>query len=384
MKSRSLIAAAADLESLRTRWAGFRPDLVFCFCAPDIDLGRYAAVRVSTVFPGATVIGCSTAGEIGVGGASDGLVSLLGLSFGNTVVRAHRVPLDHHGRSAASGRLAGGLMLSDGSPAAVLPFIPGLGVDGSGVDGSAFVHGLRAALPAGTPMIGGMAADGRRFGRTFTILNGQVYTDQAVAVGLYGESLRVGTGSASGWTSFGPTRRVTGVDGPVLTTLDRKPALQLYCNYLGDKARELPSSGLLYPLAVVGEGDSACTGLIRSIMGVDWDAGTLTLAGALAPDSLVRLMHTDNQRLINGAQLAAEQVAAGSAGQAAVLLVSCVGRREMLGDDIDDEIEAVRTVFPAGTPIAGFYSYGEIGPHGRDRLSELHNQSMMIASFSEV
>jgi hypothetical protein len=379
MKSHSLIAAVADLESLRTRWAGFRPDLVFCFCAPDIDLGRYAAVRVSATFPGATVIGCSTAGEIGVGGASDGLVSMMGLSFGNTVVRAHRVPLDHHERSAASGRLLGGLMLSDGSPAAVLPFIPGVGVDGS-----AFVHGLRAALPAGTPMIGGMAADGRRFGRTFTILNGQVYTDQAVAVGLYGASLRVGTGSASGWTSFGPTRRVTGVDGPVLSTLDRKPALQLYCNYLGDKARELPSSGLLYPLAVVGEGDPACTGLIRSITGVDWDAGTLTLAGALAPDSFVRLMHADNQRLINGAQLAAEQVAAGSVGQAAMLLVSCVGRRDVLGDDIDDEIDAVRAVLPAGTPIAGFYSYGEIGPHGRDRLSELHNQSMTIASFSEV
>ena len=88
MKSRSLIAAAADLESLRTRWAGFRPDLVFCFCAPDIDLGRHAAARVSAAFPRAIVIGCSTAGEIGVDGACDGLVSLLGLSFGGTVVRA--------------------------------------------------------------------------------------------------------------------------------------------------------------------------------------------------------------------------------------------------------------------------------------------------------
>src|SRR3954447_20883735 len=56
------------------------------------------------------------------------------------------------------------------------------------------------------------------------------------------------------WTSFGPTRKVTEASGPVLSTLDRKPALQLYCNYLGDKARELPSSGLLYPLALVGEG----------------------------------------------------------------------------------------------------------------------------------
>jgi hypothetical protein len=177
---------------------------------------------------------------------------------------------------------------------------------------------------------------------------------------------------------------VTEAYGAVLSTLDRKPALQLYCNYLGDKARDLPSSAMLYPLALVGEGDPSHTGLIRSVMGVDWDAGTLTLAGALTPGSLVRLMHADNQRLIGGARLAAEQVLAGSGAQAAVLMVSCVGRRDVLGDEIDDEIEAVRSVFPASTPIAGFYSYGEIGPHGDNRLSELHNQSMTIASFSEV
>jgi len=379
MRSRSLIAAAADLDSLRTRWAGFRPDLVFCFCAPDIDLGRHAAMRVSASFPGAAVIGCSTGGEIGPEGASDGLVSLLGLAFDSVTVRMHRVPLDNHARSASAGHLLGDLLLSSGAPAAVLPFVPGLGVDGG-----TFVHGLRAALPVATPTIGGMAADGRRFGRTFTILGNQIHTDQAVAVGLYGKSLRIGAGSASGWTSFGPTRKVTEASGPVLSTLDRKPALQLYCNYLGDKARELPSSGLLYPLALVGEGDPSRTGLIRSIMGVDWDAGTLTLTGALAPGSLVRLMHADNQRLIDGAQLAAERVLASSGTGAAVLLVSCVGRREVLGDDIDDEIEAVRTVFPKDTPIAGFYSYGEIGPYGDDNSSELHNQSMTIASFSEV
>src|SRR3954470_19296733 len=74
MRSRSLVTSAADLESLRTCWADLTPDLVFCFCAPDLDLGRHAAARVSAAFPRATVIGCSTAGEIGVDGACDGLV----------------------------------------------------------------------------------------------------------------------------------------------------------------------------------------------------------------------------------------------------------------------------------------------------------------------
>ena len=104
MRSRSFTAAASDLESLRLQWAGFRADLVFCFCPPDLDLGRHVARRVSAAFPNATVIGCSTAGEIGVGGAGDGLVSLLGLDFDSTVVRTQRVALDSQARSGPAGQ----------------------------------------------------------------------------------------------------------------------------------------------------------------------------------------------------------------------------------------------------------------------------------------
>jgi hypothetical protein len=255
------------------------------------------------------------------------------------------------------------------------------------------VKGLRAVLDDTIPIGGGLAADGTRFGTTFTILGGEAGTDRLVAIGLYGDAIRVGTGSASGWMPFGAIRRVTRIEGHVLYALDRKPALQLYRNYLGDKTTELSSSGLLYPLALLNDGesgdgdwrsgDTAGNGLIRSILNIDWDTQGLVLAGELPLGGLVRLMHADNDSLIDGAVAAASQVLARSGPDAAVLLVSCVGRRGVMGDDVDDEIDAVRSVFPAGTSIAGFYSYGEIGPFGPDRCAELHNQSMTITSFSE-
>src|SRR4051812_29948729 len=124
MRARSLIAAAAGLDSLRTPLGGVRPGLGFCFFAPGIYLWRHAAMRVSASFPGAAVIGCSTGGEIGPEGASDGLVSLLGLAFDSVTVRTHRVPLDNHARSASAGHLLGDLLLSSSAPAAVLPFVP--------------------------------------------------------------------------------------------------------------------------------------------------------------------------------------------------------------------------------------------------------------------
>ena len=388
MKSRSALIHLGDLPSLCTAWADLAPTLIFCFCAPDLDLGHAAARHLSRAFTGAIIVGCSSAGEIGCEGARDGMISLLGLRFDRTTVRAVQVPLGGAACSHTAGRQAA-VQLGDGGAGpvtAVFALSPGLDVNGSSL-----VRGLRAglgdAVPVtgglAVPITGGLAADGPRFGQTFTILNDQVYTDRLVAVGFQGDAIRVGTGSASGWMPFGAPRRVTHIDGSVLHTLDRKPALQLYCDYLGDRANELPSSGLLYPFALLKEGECPDGGLIRSVLSIDWETQSVILAGELPMGGLVRLMHADNDSLIDGAIDAATQVLAQTGPDPAVLLVSCVGRRSVLGDDVDDEIDAVRSVFPGRTPIAGFYSYGEIGPFGADRCAELHNQTMTITSFSE-
>ena len=71
-----------------------------------------------------------------------------------------------------------------------------------------------------------------------------------VAVGLYGEHVKLGHGSKGGWDTFGPERIVTKSDGNVLYELDDKPALALYKEYLGDRAAGLPGSALLFPLAL--------------------------------------------------------------------------------------------------------------------------------------
>jgi hypothetical protein len=254
--------------------------------------------------------------------------------------------------------------------------------DGLKVNGSAFAHSLHACLPPGVSATGGLAADGDRFARTLVCFNGPGRPGRAVGIGLYGEALRLGYGSLGGWDSFGPTRTITKSRGNVLHELDGEPALALYKNYLGEHSAQLPGSALLFPLLLE---DAAGGGLVRSVLAVDEAAGSLTFAGDVPEGARARLMKANFDRLVDGACDSAHASASGLLGAEAQLaiLVSCVGRKLVLRQRVEEEIEAVREVLPQAV-LAGFYSYGELCPQGAARNCELHNQTMTITTLAEA
>lgn len=101
--------------------------------------------------------------------------------------------------------------------------------------------------------------------------------------------------------------------------------------------------------------------------------------------SFVCLMHADIDELIEGAEGAARDACIDdSAGDSAALLVSCVGRRIVMSDDVVEEVEVVKDILDENTSIAGFYSYGEISPFEITGKPELHNQTMTVAYITET
>lgn len=66
------------------------------------------------------------------------------------------------------------------------------------------------------------------------------------------------------------------------------------------------------------------------------------------------------------------------------ILISCVGRKLILQQRVEEELEGIRDVFGQQTVTTGFYSYGEISPAIPGAVCELHNQTMTITAFSEV
>ena len=101
--------------------------------------------------------------------------------------------------------------------------------------------------------------------------------------------------------------------------------------------------------------------------------------------SQARLMRANLDRLVDGASHAASGSAHGAADATATLAIaiSCVGRRLVLGERTEEEIEATLDVLPSGTQQIGFYSYGELCPHNGASCCELHNQTMTITTIGE-
>lgn len=356
--------------------AALQPQLVLAF--GSVDALKAAGEVIGKAFPGALRMGCSTAGEISQDGVGDGSLVVTALHFDSSrLMQASTVLQGMEDSHAAGVRLARQLPL-DGLRA-VLIFGQGVNINGSGV-----LSGMTEVIGTQVPITGGLAGDGGAFAQTWVLDGEGISSDRLTCVGLYGEDLTFSHGSFGGWSPFGPARKVTRSDHNVLFELDGEPALAVYKRYLGEHAKGLPASGLLFPFAMLGS-DHHEVGLIRTILGVDESAGSLTLAGDIDPDGYLKLMHANTDALVDGAEAAAEAAHEmhHNSGPGLALLVSCVGRKLVMGGRVDEEVEAVADVFGKGATLAGFYSYGEISPYSRAVECKLHNQTMTITYLSE-
>jgi len=159
--------------------------------------------------------------------------------------------------------------------------------------------------------------------------------------------------------------------------------LEVYKKYLGEHASGLPATGLLFPLSLrTGEGNR---GVVRTILSVNENEQSMTFAGDVPEGSFARLMKANFDRLIDGAVDAAKTSfkAIGSFSPDLAILISCVGRKMLLKQRTEEEVEGVRDILGEKTVLTGFYSYGEISPFAPSTRCELHNQTMTITVFAE-
>ncbi len=359
--------------------AAINPNLVLVFGAPVFFEHASFFRSLKQAFPASQVIGCSTAGEIRTDGVYDNSCVVTATRFDHTKLLVASTELSDMTDSAKAGRILAEELLHQGSPSAVIVF--GQGVK---INGSALIEGLSQVLGEQVPITGGLAGDNGAFTQTWTIGPDGVSNKVLVAIGLQGDRINFSHGSFGGWEPFGPARKVTRCAGNVLYELDGEPALEVYKRYLGDYAKDLPASGLLFPFAMLSENRDEI-GLIRTILGMSEADGSLVLAGAIVPDGYLKLMHASTDALVDGAESAAKAVQdmRQQAGVGLAILVSCIGRKLVMGDRVDEEVEAVAHVLGQETVLTGFYSNGEISPFAPGVSCKLHNQTMTITCLSE-
>jgi hypothetical protein len=351
--------------------------LVLIFGATKLIKNENNFVEIKNKYPKAIFIGCSTAGEIIGTNVNDDTLVATAVEFESSRLVSKCVSINSAEESYAKAK-----ELADSLPKDGLKHVFVLS-DGLGVNGSELVKGFRENLPDHIKVTGGLAGDGADFKETYVIGSDNKSSENIItALGFYGEKLEISYGSLGGWDSFGIERLVTKSHNNVLFELDRQPALELYKSFLGEHAAGLPASGLLFPLNLRTESDDIP--VVRTILAIDEDAQSLTFAGDIPEGSYVRLMKANFDRLIKGAEGAAEKTMEdNSSSPDLAILISCVGRKLVLKQMIEEEVESVREVLGESTQLCGFYSYGEISPFNKNAKCELHNQTMTITTFKE-
>lgn len=333
--------------------------------------------EIRIAYPAANILGCSTAGEICDVRVSDNSLVVTAVHFEHSSVRGASLQLNESTNSYQAGeKLAALLPKKDLIHVFVLS-------DGLRVNGSSLVSGLTEHLPQEVTVTGGLSGDGDKFQSTFVLWNDQANENLVAVLGIYGTQLKVGYASLGGWDSFGMDRVITKSKGNVLYELDGQSALDLYKKYLGEHAKTLPSSGLLFPLSLrTGPQE---TPVVRTILTVNETEGSMTFAGDVPEGSYARLMKANFDRLIDGAVDAAKTscMQHGTESPDLAILISCVGRKLVLKQRIEEEVEGVRSITGPKSVLTGFYSYGEISPFTSGAKCELHNQTMTITTFLE-
>jgi len=346
--------------------------LVLVFADTDFFHSPACYQELKEKFPDACIAGCSSSGSVQGSVISDGDVVVTAVRFEQCNVRLAVADVTE---GADIRMLASGLMneLIADDLKHVLVFSDGLMVNGSEL--ASGLNGL------GIPVTGGLAGDGVRFGKTWVMADSPARSGRVAAVGLYGDVV-VKSGCFAGWQDFGAERVVTKSSDNVVCEIDSQPALALYKKYLGELAKDLPSSGLRFPLNVRKNKDEQA--VIRTLLAVDEDAQSLTFAGDVPQGSLCKLMRTNLDRLIESAGMAVTASMPQSDAVAGLcLVVSCVGRRLVLGQLTEEELDIVREKLGEQTVLAGFYSYGELAPFNDILQCRLHNQTMTLTTFYE-
>ncbi len=333
--------------------------------------------EIKTNYPNAEIIGCTTSGEILDKEIYDNSICLTAVEFASSQVAVAMTSVDGHVMGQTVQQLLGQIPMDNLRYVLVL-------ADGQKINGTELVAELVQALPKDVLVTGGLAGDGERFQETIVWHNDVVAKEQILICGFYGENLGVAHGSKGGWDPFGPERLITRSEGNVLKTLDNKPALELYKKYLGEYAEQLPSSALLFPLSIKRKNqDQAIT---RTILNINEQDGSMIFAGDVPEGAKAQLMRANFERLIDGAETAAEhalEMVAKQADTGLIIMVSCVGRRLVLKQRAEEEVEAVYDLFGDRWQGTGFYSYGEISPILDGNDCELHNQTMTITAIFE-
>ena len=327
-------------------------------------------------YKNAEIVICSTSGQISDTSLIENKLVVTAIEFEKTKLKLFEFNISKERNLASfNSRIKHSLVNPDLNSILVLS-------EGSFVNGTELVQELESITDSKIPIYGGLAGDSVNFKKTMVGVNGNAKEGTIALIGFYGDALTLNFGCEGGWSDYGPEREVNQSDKNVVYQIGNRMALDLYKEYLGSYADELPGSALYFPLSM--KENSTASPVVRTILSIDETTKSMTFAGNIPQGAMVRLMKGNFDKLINAAYDAATDSTKKNKAPQLAFIVSCVGRKIVLDNRIEEELEAMKETFGPSTTLCGFYSYGEISPIVEHKACELHNQTITVVTFNEA
>jgi len=350
--------------------------LIICFGSTRFEDIKDGFENLISTYKKSKIIGCSTAGEIYDDLVYESSLSVVIMKFEKSIIKiCSKKCINSENSFEVGEKICNNLFNEELKSIFVLS-------DGLNINGSQITKGFNK-VSKNTIITGGLAGDGADFKKTWVLVDNKPVSNYITAVGLYGDNIHTAYANGGGWKKFGIDRMVTEAKNNILYKLDYEPALQVYKKYLGDKSENLPASGLLYPLMIKEEGYKESK--VRTILGINKQEQSITFAGDIPNGSEVMFMKATFDELVQGAKEAGDEIQRFDYKNknATCIVVSCIGRKLIMGQKIEEELEAIKDILDDKINLIGYYSYGEISPLN-DGTCDLHNQTVTLTLFWET
>jgi hypothetical protein len=366
----------AGRDAVRMALAGHSAtaaDLVIIFASAEYDIGALYRAAAAEAAP-AGVFGCTSSGgftdaEQVPNGCVAALLEADQSSFG--LCHVPRNETDIAGSARCAAQVAHD-RAGDRHPNSVLLLL----TDGLTPDQREVARGAYEVTTAVIPFVGGAAGDSLTWDRTLTFGEDRVLSDGIIAVWI--NSARPMSVSVDhGWHPKGKPMLVTRSEGTIVHELDGTPALDAY---LAERGSPLDRTGAGFFRSVmenpVGLPNARGRYDVRQLHAYLPEGGGINFNTGISEQSILQVMSTDDEALVQGARRAAQYAAEQLDARPRLALVfSCGSRVPLLGDRVRDEVAAISSALD-GVPVCGFFTYGEFAR--TTGSSGVHNSSVAL------
>ncbi|MEI6305783.1 MAG: FIST N-terminal domain-containing protein [Deltaproteobacteria bacterium] len=249
--------------------------------------------------------------------------------------------------------------------------------DGVHTDGHALINGIMAEIPG--LFFGGLTGDDRKFTSSKVFVNGLEYED-VVAILCGSGEIGFAINAASGWTPVGNTGVVEDLQGCEIRSISGLPAQEFMALETG---KPLLESDLgVVPLAAYMEGSSEhfC---LRTSSHMNPDTGSITTFGSVDAGCAVRVCTASREDVLRGVEDTLDGLSPESLGfmPSAAIIISCAGRKWLMSDRGEKELELLQQRLGNNIKLVGFPSFGEISPFRRSgnyTAVSFHNVTFVV------